>query len=145
MTFRATVELGGKTATGIAVPDDVVEALGGGKRPPVVVTVNGFRYRTTVGSRGGRYLVPLSGERRAAAGVEAGDEVDVDIELDTEERTVEVPADFAAALDAHPAARQAFDAMSFSHQQRWVLSIEGAKTADTRRRRIDKAIADIGG
>lgn len=145
MTFRATVELGGKTATGIAVPDDVVEALGGGKRPPVVVTVNGFRYRTTVGSRGGRYLVPLSGERRAAAGVEAGDEVDVDIELDTEERTVDVPADFAAALDAHPAARQAFDAMSFSHQQRWVLSIEGAKAADTRRRRIDKAIADIGG
>jgi hypothetical protein len=145
MQFRATVELGGKTATGIAVPDDVVEALGGGKRPPVVVTVNGFRYRTTVGSRGGRSLVPLSGERRAAAGVEAGDEVDVEIELDTEERTVDVPADFAAALDAHPAARRAFDAMSFSHQQRWVLSIEGAKAADTRQRRIDKAITDIGG
>jgi hypothetical protein len=143
MRFRATVELHRKTATGIEVPADVVTALGGGKRPPVAATINGFTYRTSVGSMGGRFLLPVSAQIRQDAGVEAGDEVDVDLELDTVSRTVTVPADFAAALRGDDAATAAFDGMSFSHQQRHVLAIEGAKTEQTRQRRIEKALADL--
>ena len=139
-TFTTTIELGGKTATGFEVPAESVEALGTGKRPPVVVTIQGFSYRSSVAVMGGRFLVPLSAERREAAGVSAGDEVEVTLELDTEPRVVEVPADFAAALDAVPAARAAFDAMSFSHQRRHVEAIEQAKAPETRQRRIDKAV-----
>ena len=107
MQFRSTIELGGKTATGFEVPGRVVDELGAGKRPAVQVTVNGHRYRSTVAVMGGRFLLPLSAQNRAAAGVAAGDEVTVDIELDTAPRVVEVPADLAAALDAEPAARAA--------------------------------------
>jgi hypothetical protein len=141
--FRATIELGGTNATGIPVPDEAVEALGAGRKPPVTVTLGGHTYRSTVGSRGGRFMLPLSAENRTAAGVGAGDEVDVVLELDTAPRVVEVPADLAEALDAEPAARQAFDKLSYSHQQRWVLSVEGAKAADTRQRRIDKTVTTL--
>jgi hypothetical protein len=81
MRFRATLQLDGKTATGINVPDDVIEALGGGKRPAVAVTINGFRFETTLGVRGGVSKIPVSAERRQAAGVAAGDELDIDIQL----------------------------------------------------------------
>jgi Domain of unknown function (DUF1905)/Bacteriocin-protection, YdeI or OmpD-Associated len=143
MRFRATVELHRKTATGIEVPPEVVTALGGGRRPAVTATINGFTYRTSVGSMGGRFLLPVSAQIRQDAGVEAGDEVEVDLEPDTAPRTVTVPADFAAALRGDDAARAAFDGMSFSHQQRHVLAIEGAKTEQTRQRRIEKALADL--
>src|SRR5882757_9190199 len=109
MRFSATVELGGKTATGIEVPADVVTALGPGGRPPVTVTIGGHTYRTTVARMGGRYLVPLSAENRTAAGVAAGDEVDVGIEPDTAPREVSVPDDLAAALDGP--ARAFFDGL----------------------------------
>src|SRR5690348_10377322 len=99
MKFRTTIELGGKTATGFAVPDEVVGGLGSGNRPAVKVTVNGFTYRTTVARMGGRFMIPLSAENRTGCGVAAGDEVDVRIELDTEPRVVAVPPDFAAALE----------------------------------------------
>jgi hypothetical protein len=98
MRFRATVELGGKTATGIQVPAEVVTGLGSHRRPSVRVSVGGHTYRTTVAPMGGAYFVPLSAENRTAAGLAAGDQVDVDIELDTEPREVTVPADLAAAL-----------------------------------------------
>lgn len=143
MRFRSVVELGGKLATGIPVPDDVVEALGAGKRPPVRVTVGGHAYRTTVAPMGGRFFVPLSAANRESAGVAAGDEVDVTIELDTAPRTVDVPADLAAALDADPAARRAFDALSYSHQRAHVESVEGAKAPETRQRRIDKVVRAV--
>jgi len=145
MTFRATIEQSGKTATGIPVPAEVVEALGAGKRVPVRVTLGGYTYRTTVAPYNGAYMIPLSAEHRAAAGVEAGQAVDVGIEVDTEPRTVEVPADFAKALKANTAARARFDALAYSHQRRWVLSIEDAKTPETRARRIAKAIEELGG
>jgi bifunctional DNA-binding transcriptional regulator/antitoxin component of YhaV-PrlF toxin-antitoxin module len=145
MKFRTTVELGGKTATGLPVPADVVEALGAGKRPAVHVTVAGHTYRSTVAPRGGQFLIPLSAEHRAAAGVAAGDEVDVEIELDTEARVLVVPADLAAALDADGGARQRFDALSHSNRSRHVLSVEGAKTDETRQRRIAKVVADLAG
>ncbi len=141
MKFRGTVELGGRTATGIEVPADVVEQLGSGKKPTVKITVGAHTYRTTVATRDGRFLVPLSAEHRTAAGVAAGDEVDVTVELDTEIREVEVPADLAAALDADGAARTFFDSISYSNKRWHVLNVEGAKTAETRQRRIDKSVA----
>ena len=145
MRFRTTVELGGKTATGFEVPPEVVEALGSGKRPAVTVTVNGHTYRSTVAPMGGRYLLPLSAENRTAAGVAAGDEVDVDVELDTAPRVVEVPGDLRAALDADPAAKAAFERLSYSHQRQHVLAVEGAKAAETRARRIAKSLAMLRG
>ena len=138
--FRTTIQLAGKTATGIEVPEQVVEALGSGKRPPVRVTIAGHTYRSTVAPRRGRYLIGVSAENREAAGVSAGDEVEVEIELDTEPREVAVPADLAEALDADGEARRFFDGLSNSKKQRLVLPIEGAKQAATRRRRIDKAV-----
>jgi hypothetical protein len=143
MRFRSVVELGGKTATGIPVPADVVLGLGSHKRPPVRITLGGHTYRTTVAPMGGRFFVPLSAENRASAGVAAGDEVDVDIELDTAPREVIVPDDFAAALAADPAARAYFDSLSYSNRQRFVLSVEGAKTAETRQRRIAKSVETL--
>ncbi len=143
MRFRGVVELSGKTATGIEVPPEVVTGLGQGKRPPVRVTIGGYTYRTTVAVMGGRYLFPLSAEHRAAAGVGAGDEVDVGIELDTQPREVSLPADFAAALEENPEAKRCFTGLSHSQQRQHVLAITGARTPQTRQRRIDKAVASL--
>jgi len=140
MRFRTTVESNGKTATGIEVPAEVVDGLGSGRRPAVRVTINGFTYRSTVASMGGRFLLPVSAERRTAAGVAAGDEVDVDVELDTEPRQVTVPPDLAAALDSDQEARRRFDSLSYSHRLRHVLAIDEAKSAETRQRRIERAV-----
>jgi Domain of unknown function (DUF1905)/Bacteriocin-protection, YdeI or OmpD-Associated len=143
MRFRARIELHGKTATGIQVPPEVVESLKSSKRPPVRVTINGHTYRSTVAPMGGEFLLPVSAENRELAGVEAGDEVDIEVELDTEPREVTVPPDFRDALDRDADARRFFDGLSKSSRQRVVLSIEGAKTAETRLRRITKAIGDL--
>jgi hypothetical protein len=141
--FSTTVELGGRTATGFEVPPEVVDALGAGKRPAVTVTVGGHTYRSTVAVMGGRYMLPLSAENRTAAGLSAGDATDVELELDTAPRVVEVPADLAAALDAEPAARAAFDALNYSNQRRHTLSVEGAKTDATRARRVAKVVETL--
>jgi hypothetical protein len=141
--FRTAIELGGKTATGMEVPESVVEALGSGRRPAVVVTLNGYTYRSIVAVMGGRYLLPVAAEVRAGSGVAAGDQVEVEVELDTEPRAVSVPADLAAALDSDPPARDAFGALSYSNQRRHVLSVEGAKTPETRARRIAKVLTDL--
>jgi hypothetical protein len=145
MKFRATVELGGKTATGIEVPDDVVAALGSGGRPPVTVTVRGHCYRTTVARMGGRFLVPLSAENRTAAGVVAGDQVEVDIEPDTAPREVEVPADLTEALARDDAARVTFDGLSYTHRKEWVRWVEDAKKTDTRATRVAKTVEALHG
>ena len=143
MRFTTTVELGGKTATGMEVPAAVVEALGAGKKPAVRVTLGEHTYRSTIATMGGRFLLPLSAENRTAAGVAAGDAVEVDVELDDAPRVVEVPADLAAALDAEPAARRRFDALSYSHQRRHVLAVEGAKAEATRQRRVASVVATL--
>jgi hypothetical protein len=109
----------------------------------VKVTINGYTCRSTVAVMGGKFMLPVSADVRANSGVSAGDELDVALELDTEPRLVTVPDDFAEALAAAPIAQAAFDKMSYSHKSRWVLSIEGAKTPETRQRRITKAIEDI--
>lgn len=140
MRFRATLLLAGKTATGIRVPAEVVESLGKGKRPPVRVTINGHTYRSTVAVRGGEFMLPVSAEQREGAGVAACDEVDVDVELDTEPRELTLSPDFAGALDRYEDAKRYFEGLSYSNKRRFVLSIEGAKTAETRQRRIDKAV-----
>jgi Bacteriocin-protection, YdeI or OmpD-Associated/Domain of unknown function (DUF1905) len=140
MEFRGTVELGGKTATGIAVPEAVVAALGGGRRPAVTVTLGGHRYRTTVAPMGGRFFVPLSAANRAAAGVEAGDEVDVRIELDTAPREVEVPEDLRTRLADDPAAGGFFAQLSFTHRKEWVRWITEARTDATRASRIERTV-----
>lgn len=140
MRFRATLETEGKTATGINVPAEVVDALGGGKRPRVTVTINGHTYRSSVAVLGGRYMLGVSAENRAAAGVEGGQDVDVQLELDTAPREVTVPADFAAALTAEPAAQITFDGLSYSNKSWHVLQIDGAKTDETRQRRIAKSV-----
>jgi hypothetical protein len=143
MRFQATLELGGKTATGMTVPSDIVDGLGSGKKPAVTVTINGYTYRSTIAVYGGVYMLPVSAEVRAAAGVSAGDKVDVDIELDHAPREVTVPPDLAAALDAVPDARRFFDGLSYSNKRRFTLSIEDAKTPETRQRRIEKSVATL--
>ncbi|TQK50288.1 uncharacterized protein DUF1905 [Streptomyces sp. SLBN-118] len=142
MEFRATVEPAGN-ATGVEVPADVVDALGAGKRPAVAITINGHTWRSRVAAMGGRFIVGISAANRAASKIAEGDEVEVDLQLDTEPRVVVEPPDFAEALDADPRLREAYDRLAYTHRRRHVLAIEGAKTADTRQRRIAKAIAAI--
>ncbi len=143
MRFRAVVQLGGKTATGIQVPGEVVAGLGTSKRPAVRVTINDYTYRSSVASMGGVFMLPVSAEVREYAGIAAGDEVDVDLELDTEPREVTVPPDFTDALDADADARRFFDALSYSNKRRIVISIDGAKTSETCQRRIAKVIGTL--
>ena len=140
MRFRTTILQSGGTATGIRIPDEVVESLGAGRRPPVRVTINGFTYRSSVAVMGGDYMVGVSAENRVGARVKGGDVVDVDIELDTAPREIEEPPDFAKALDAEPAARKTFDGLSYSNKSWHTLQIAGAKTDETRQRRIAKSI-----
>lgn len=140
MTFQAILELAGKTATGIQVPDNVVEKLAAGKRPPVRVSLNGFVYRTTVAPMGGAFWIPVAREIREGAGLTAGELVNVEIALDTEPRTVEVPGDFQAALDALPGLREKFEKLAYTHRKEHVRAIEDAKTPETRARRIAKAV-----
>jgi bacteriocin resistance YdeI/OmpD-like protein/uncharacterized protein DUF1905 len=141
--FRATLEQSGKTATGVEVPSTVVDGLGAGKRPAVWVTINGHSYRSSIASMGGRSMLGVSAENREKAGVAGGDVIDVDVQLDTAPRTVDVPKDFAAALRREPKAKATFDGLSYSNQGWHVSSIEGAKTAETRQRRIAKSIAAL--
>src|SRR4029450_6432764 len=139
MRFRTTILQSGNNATGIEVPDEVMEALGSGKRPAVTVTVNGYSYRSTVATVAGRSMVGVSAEHRAGAGVAGGDEVEVDLELDTAPREVAVPDELAAALDAEPAARATFEALSYSNKSWHTLQVTGAKTEETRQRRIARS------
>jgi hypothetical protein len=144
MRFRTTLQLEGKTATGFQVPPDVVAALAGGKkRSAVTVTINGYTYRSTIAAYGEIFMLPFAGEHRVATGLGAGDEMEVDLALDTAPREVEVPADLAAALDGAPAARAAFEALSYSNRRRYTLAIDAAKAPETRQRRIDKTVAEL--
>lgn len=143
MRFQAIILLNGKTATGIPVPAEVVAGLGTSKRPAVRVTINGYTYRSTVAPMGGQFMLPVSADIRKNAGVAAGDEVEVDIELDTAPREVTVPPDLQAALDQDEDAKRFFEGLSYSNKQRFVMPIEDAKTTETRQRRIAKAISTL--
>jgi hypothetical protein len=140
MRFSCVVLAAGKTATGLPVPEEVVTALGSGRRPAVYVTVGSHTYRSTIAPYDEGFRIPLSGENRAAAGVSAGDSVEVEVRLDTDPRDAVVPADFGAALDADPEARRFFDGLSFSNKQSYLRWVTGAKTDETRERRVSQGV-----
>lgn len=141
MLFRAELEATGPNTAGFPVPEEVVTELGGGGHPKVVVTINGFTFRTSIARMGGRYLLGVSGERRAAAGVAAGDVLGVTVELDTAPREVEVPDDLAAALAADADAATFWATLSASKQGWHVSQITSAKKAETRASRLAKSVA----
>ena len=143
MKFNTVVELGGKTATGIRVPAEIVEKLDSGQRPRVYVTINDYTYRSSIAPYTGDYFIPVSAAVREAAEIAAGDQIEVSVRLDTDPREVEVPEDLAAALAANPEAAKFFESLSYSNKRRIVLPIEGAKTAETRQRRIDKSVEKL--
>jgi len=144
MKFKTTLKQAeGSSATGIVIPDKVLAALGAGKKPPVKVVVNGYAYRSTVATVSGSYMVGFSADHRAASGLKGGDSVEVDIEVDTEPRTVELPADFQAALNADPKAKATFEKLSNSLKGYHVSQVTGTKNPETRQRRIEKSIATL--
>ncbi|MEV0345536.1 YdeI/OmpD-associated family protein [Nonomuraea sp. NPDC050680] len=140
MKFRAYVEPA-EPMRGLEVPEEVVEALGGGRRPRVSITINGHSWKSRVAIMRGRHLLGLSNANRRAAGVVTGDEVEVEVEFDAEPPVVVEPVDFVRALDADPIARAAYDRLAYSHKREHVLAIESAKKPETRVRRIEKALA----
>jgi len=144
MQFRGTVQLDGKTATGIRVPEEIVAALGGGNRPRVRVTLAGYSYQTTVARMRGEFVFPVSAAVREQAGVAAGDEVEVGIELDdTAPRQLDVPVELAAALERDPAVRKTFERLSYSNKKRHVRAVAGAETEETRQRRLGKILDEL--
>jgi len=142
MRFETTLFQQGNN-TGIVVPPDVVEGLGGGSRAAVTVTVNGFSYPSTLAVMGGRHLIPFSSDKRAATGLAGGDPIEVTLELDTAPRIVEVPDDLAAAL-ADAGVRASFDALAPSARKAQVANVAGAKTDETRARRIAAIVTKLG-
>ena len=133
----------GMDATGIEVPAEVVQALGGSRRPAVTVTIGDYSYRTTVAPYAGRNLIPFAKEHRERTGIGPGDTIEVTLELDTAPRTVEVPEDLAAALAARPGARDAFDRLSYTFRKEHVRSVETAKAAETRQRRLARIVEEL--
>ncbi|MGY1836610.1 DUF1905 domain-containing protein [Blastococcus sp. SYSU DS0510] len=143
-TFRTTLAATGGSTVGIVVPEDVVLGLGRGKRVPVVVTVDGgHTYRTTVASMGGRFLVSFNAATRAATGRGAGDEIEVRLEVDDAPRTVAVPTALAEALAAHPAAAEAWAALSHSRRRAHAEQVAGARTPQTTARRVEKVLGAL--
>ncbi len=138
--FNTTV-VGSEGKTGIVIPEQAMDELGAGRRPPVHVDVNGYRYRSTVAVMGGSCMVSVSADVRNATGLQAGDPVRVTLTVADTPREVNVPDDFAAALAADDEAARFFATLSNSLQRYHVDTINGAKTAETRQRRIDKALA----
>ena len=143
MRFRTTIEGAGKTAAGIRIPTEVVAALGTSRKPAVSVTINGYTHRSTVAVVSGVFMVGVPPAFREGAGVAAGDDVEVEIVLDSEPRLVSLPQDLAAALERDPAARRTFDALSYSNKRRLVEPITAAKAAETRERRIARTVATL--
>jgi len=143
MRFRTKILAAGKTAAGIEVPAKVVQGLSSSKVPLVKVTINGYTYRSAVAVMGGKFMIGVSNDNRKAAGVAAGETVDVDLELDTEPRELAVPDDFAKALGKDAKAKKAFEGLSNSRKQRLVLPVANGKTPETRQRNIDKAMTAL--
>jgi hypothetical protein len=143
MRLRAKIQQTGKTAAGIEVPEKVVAALGSSKRPPVRATINGFTYRTSIASMGGKFMLGVPPEFREGARVAGGDTVDIDVELDTQPREVALPADFAAALARDARAKKFFESLSYSNKRRLVIPIDDARAPETRQRRIEKTVEQL--
>ncbi|NJC69338.1 DUF1905 domain-containing protein [Planosporangium thailandense] len=140
VTFETTVAANGNN-TGIVVPDEVIEQLAAGRRPPVIVDVNGYEYRNTVGVMGGKHMISISAAVRNATGLKGGDPIRVTLTVADAPREVDVPADFAAALAADEQVEAFFQKLSNSMRRYHVDNVNGAKSAETRQRRIEKAIS----
>ena len=145
MKLRTVINSAGKTAAGIVVPDDLVEALGGGRRPKVRVTARGYTFRTSIAPMGGVFMMPVTNETRAGSGLVPGEVADFEIELDTEPREVAVPADLAAALADDAVAQKAFERLSYSGKRRLTMPIEAIKGAEARARRVARTVAELRG
>jgi len=145
LKFSTTLLQAGKTATGIKIPEEMIEKLGGGKKPLVKVTINNFTYRSAVAVMGGAYMVGVNAENREGANVKGGDKINVTIELDTEKRIVEVPAEFQKQLSKNAAAKKMFDTLSNSKKKALIIPIANAKTDETRNRNIEKALSALTG
>jgi Bacteriocin-protection, YdeI or OmpD-Associated/Domain of unknown function (DUF1905) len=141
--FTTTLLLHGKTATGMEVPPEVVESLGSGKKPPVRVTIGDHTYRSTIAPRKDRFLLGVSAENRALAGVEAGDEVEVEVELDTEPRAIAMPPDLAEALEVDESAKEFYESLTPTQQGYYATWVESAKKAETRESRVAKSIEKL--
>jgi hypothetical protein len=139
-TFETTVAASGNN-TGIVVPEEVIGLLEAGKRPAVLVDVNGYQYRSTVGVMGGKHMISISAAIRQATGLKGGDPIRVTLTVADVPPTVKIPEDFAQALAADEQARTFFGKLSNSMQRYHIDNINAAKSADTRQRRIDKAVA----
>ena len=143
ITFSTTLLQGGKAATGIVVPPEIVERLGKGKKPAVKVTIKGYTYRSTVATMGGDFMIGVSAEVRGKTGVKGGDEIEVQLELDTEPRVLAIPEDLQASLDKDAEAKTFFEGLSYSNKRRFTIPIEDAKSPETRARRIESTIAKL--
>ncbi len=144
ITFTTTIQQeAGKNATGIAVPSEIITSLNAGKKPKVVITLNGYTYRSTVAVMGDVFMIPLSQEHRIGAGITGGDEVAVTLALDTEPRTVEIPDDLMQALSAQAGLLDKFNRASYSVQKEFVRQVTDAKTPETREKRIAKVIEKL--
>lgn len=140
MKFDAELRLNGKTATGVPVPESVIEELGGGRRPRVSVSLNGYSFLTSLGTMSGQVLIPVSAVVRSAAGIEAGDRLTVEIELASEPAQVAVPEDLRAALVAEPETFAFFEGLSASQRRGYAEWIEQAKKVETRTRRLEQTV-----
>ncbi|CAN5511493.1 hypothetical protein BH10ACT6_BH10ACT6_00860 [soil metagenome] len=144
-TFTTTLRQQGNNV-GIVVPDEVVAELGGGKRPLVKVTINGsYTFVYNVGVMGGRSMIGFSSAHRAASGLKGGDQVEIELTIETALREVELPPELAAALDADPAAAAAFEKLSFTFRKEHARSIAEAKADETKQRRLEKVLAGLHG
>lgn len=143
LSFRATLQPRGPAAAVVLDDAQVAELGEGAKSFAVKATVNGYRWGGRVSRRRGEFLLGLNKEVRNAAGVEAGEEVAVELELESAERTVEVPEALAAALAADPAAKEGFDGLAYSHRKEYARWIAEAKKEETRERRVAKALAQL--
>ncbi len=142
ITFKTTLSKMGNN-TGIVVPAQVIDQLGAGKKPPVKVTLNDFTYQSTVGVMGGAFLIPVSAAVRQQAGVKGGDPIRVSLRLDSETRKVAIPSDLQQALDTNIPAKTRFETLSNSAKKNFIALVEGAKTDETRQKRIAKTIHDL--
>ena len=129
--------------TGIEISEDLLEKLNGGKKPLVVVTLNKYSYRSAVGKMGERFMISLSSENRKNAGVNGGDSLEVQIELDTAPRTVDVPDELQTALNKNKTIKDAFEKLAPSKKKAMVMSVIDAKAEETRKKRIEKIISTL--
>jgi Bacteriocin-protection, YdeI or OmpD-Associated/Domain of unknown function (DUF1905) len=141
-TFTVELERVQKTATMFRVPFDLGDAFGRA-RPPVKVTIRGHTWRTTPGVYDGVGQIVVNRAVKAATGVDAGDRVRVKMELDTQPRSVDVPADLQAALEGALGTEKAFAALSFTHRREYVEWVDEAKRPETRHRRIAATVERV--